>query len=273
MDEKLQKVLARAGLGSRREIEGWIAQGRVQVNGEPARLGDRVTGLERIRCNGSLVPREKLVADSRKVIAYHKPVGEISSRDDPEGRVTVFDHLPKLGSGRWISIGRLDLNTLGLLLFTNDGELANRLMHPSWAQEREYAVRVYGDVSPEVLKRLQTGVELDDGPARFDSITVRGGEGGNQWYHVTIREGRRREVRRLWESQGVQVSRLIRVRYGPIALPRDLPRGKWRFLKPEQVDALARAVELPITAQTAAAGAPKKRRLVPKPPRPKRTRK
>lgn len=271
MDEKLQKVLARAGLGSRREIEQLIAQGRVQVNGEPAKLGDRVTGQERIRFNGRLVPREKLVADSRKVLMYHKPVGEISTRDDPEGRATVFDNLPKLGSGRWISIGRLDLNTLGLLLFTNDGELANRLMHPSWAQEREYAVRIFGEVSNDVLKRLQTGVELEDGPAKFESITVRGGEGGNQWFHVTIREGRRREVRRLWESQGVQVSRLIRVRYGPISLPKDLPRGKWRFLEPEQVDAMAREVGLPTTLQTAAEGPPKHRRSAPK-PRPKRTR-
>jgi len=273
MDEKLQKVLARAGLGSRREIETWISQGRVQVNGEPATLGDRVTGQERIRCNGHLVPREKLVQDSRKVLMYHKPVGEMSTRDDPEGRRTVFESLPKLGSGRWITIGRLDLNTLGLLLFTNDGELANRLMHPSWAQEREYAVRIFGEVDEAMLKRLQTGVELDDGPARFDSIAVQGGEGGNQWYNVTLKEGRRREVRRLWESQGVQVSRLIRVRYGAIRLPRDLPRGKWRFLKPEQVNDLARDVGLVTTAQTAAGGPPRRRQLVGKPARPKRSRK
>ncbi len=246
MDEKLQKVLARAGYGSRRQIEQWIAEGRVQVNGEPARLGDRVTGTERIRCNGRLVPREKLAGSQRKVLMYHKPVGEMSTRHDPEGRTTVFNALPGLGSGRWISIGRLDLNTLGLLLFTNDGELANALMHPSRAVEREYAVRVFGEVDQAMLQRLQTGVELEDGTAAFDSVVAGGGdrEGGNQWFHVVLREGRRREVRRLWESQGVQVSRLIRVRYGPIRLPRDLPRGKWRFLKPEQVDALARAAGL-----------------------------
>lgn len=244
MDEKLQKVLARAGYGSRREIEALIAAGRVQVNGEPARLGDRVTGEERIRCNGRLVPREKLQPSGRKVLMYHKPVGEVCTRDDPEGRPTVFAALPKLGSGRWISIGRLDLNTLGLLLFTNDGELANRLMHPSHAQEREYAVRVFGEVDEAMVRRLQQGVELEDGPAAFEQVEARGGEGGNQWFHVTIREGRKREVRRLWESQGVQVSRLMRVRYGPVRLPRDLPRGKWRFLPEDAVNALAAAVGL-----------------------------
>lgn len=243
-DEKLQKVLARAGYGSRREIEALIADGRVQVNGEPAKLGDRVTGSERIRCNGRLVPREKLRQDERKVLMYHKPVGEVCTRDDPEGRPTVFAALPKLGSGRWIGIGRLDLNTIGLLLFTNDGELANRLMHPSHAQEREYAVRVFGEVTDSMIRQLQQGVDLEDGLGSFDSIEPRGGEGGNQWFHVVLREGRKREVRRLWESQGVQVSRLMRVRYGPVRLPRDLPRGKWRFLNEQAVRELAAAVGL-----------------------------
>lgn len=243
-DEKLQKVLARAGLGSRRELEERIRAGRVLVNGEPARLGDRVTGRERIKLDGRLVSPEKLRGPSRRVIVYHKPVGEMSTRKDPEGRPTVFASLPRLGNGRWISVGRLDVNTLGLLLFTNDGELANRLMHPRYAMEREYAVRVFGNVDPAVLERLRQGVRLEDGMARFDAIKPGGGSGGNQWFHVLLREGRKREVRRLWESQGVRVSRLMRVRFGPVRLPADLPRGQWRFLDKAAVDALCSLVEL-----------------------------
>ncbi|MCC5857962.1 MAG: pseudouridine synthase [Ectothiorhodospiraceae bacterium] len=243
-DEKLQKVLARAGLGSRRQIEAMIAAGRVQVNGEPARVGDRVTGHEKIRVDGNLVPPDKLAGPDRRVIMYHKPVGEVTSRDDPEGRPTVFSSLPRLRAGRWISVGRLDVNTLGLLLFTNDGELANRLMHPGYRMPRRYAVRVFGEVDQAMIGRLLQGVELEDGPARFDAIEAGGAQGENQWFHVTLHEGRQREVRRLWESQGVRVSRLIRVAYGPVTLPKNLGRGEWRFLDRDAVAALCRAVEL-----------------------------
>ncbi|MCP1674784.1 23S rRNA pseudouridine2605 synthase [Natronocella acetinitrilica] len=243
-DEKLQKVLARAGLGSRRELEERIRAGRVLVNGEPAKLGDRVTGEEKIKVDGRLIPAQKLLGPSRRVLIYHKPVGELTTRHDPEGRATVFKSLPRLNNGRWISIGRLDINTLGLLLLTNDGELANRLMHPRYEMEREYAVRIFGEVTPAMLSRLQAGVELEDGTAHFESIEARGGTGGNQWFHVILKEGRRREVRRLWESQGVTVSRLIRVRYGPIRLPEDLQRGEWRFLDRSAVEVLCRAVDL-----------------------------
>ena len=252
-DEKLQKVLARAGLGSRRELEVWIRDGRVRVNGEPASLGDRVTGTEHISIDGRRVPRESLAGIRRKVILYHKPVGEMTTRDDPEGRPTVFAQLPRLGQGRWINVGRLDLNTLGALLFTNDGELAHRLMHPSWEIEREYACRILGDVDSTIIQRLLAGVTLDDGDARFDSIEASGGSGENVWYHVVVREGRQREVRRLWESQGLTVSRLIRVRHGPVRLPKDLPRGRYRFLTDAQVEALCRAVDLdPASAISAA---------------------
>lgn len=243
-DEKLQKVLARAGLGSRREIEGWIQAGRVRVDGGVAGLGDRVTGTEHITVDGRRVPREQLAGLRRKVLLYHKPVGEVTSRQDPEGRPTVFTQLPRLGQGRWINVGRLDLNTLGLLLFTNDGELANRLMHPQWQLEREYACRLYGDPPPDTIDQLLAGVDLDDGPARFDRVEPVGGTGENVWYHVVVREGRQREVRRLWESQGVTVSRLIRVRYGPVRLPSDLARGRYRFLDDDQIAALCQAVDL-----------------------------
>ncbi len=241
-DEKVQKVLARAGFGSRRQIEELIAAGRVVVNGEPAKLGDRITGHEKIRLNGRLIPADRLAGPDRRVLMYHKPVGEVTTRDDPEGRPTVFARLPRVGTGRWISVGRLDVNTLGLLLFTNDGELANRLMHPSYALPRRYAVRVFGEVDQAMLQRLQAGVELEDGPARFDSIEPGGSQGENQWFHVTLHEGRQREVRRLWESQGVQVSRLIRVAYGPVTLPKSLGRGEWRFLDKDGVEVLCRAV-------------------------------
>ncbi len=243
-DEKLQKVLARAGLGSRRQLEELIAQGRVLVNGEPARLGDRVTGREKIKLDGRLVPANRLAGPNRRVLVYHKPVGEVTTRSDPEGRPTVFASLPKTGTGRWISVGRLDVNTLGLLLFTNDGELANRLMHPRYQLLREYAVRVFGEVDQALLQRLVSGVTLEDGEARFETVQQGGGPGGNQWFHVTLREGRQREVRRLWESQGVQVSRLIRVAYGPVHLPKDLARGEWRFLDEAAVAELCRTVEL-----------------------------
>lgn len=242
--EKLQKVLARAGFGSRRELEEWIAAGRVSVNGKLATLGDRVTEADLIRVDGRIVRGTRLQPPRARVLIYHKPAGEVATRSDPEGRPTIFDHLPRLTNGRWIAVGRLDLNTSGLLLLTSDGELANRLMHPSSEVEREYAVRVLGEVAPEVLERLRNGVPLDDGEARFDAIEDAGGEGANHWYHVILREGRNREVRRLWESQGVTVSRLIRVRYGNVTLPRWLRPGRCEDLNEAGVDALMALVGL-----------------------------
>ncbi len=237
MSEKLQKVLARAGCGSRREMEAKIQEGRVSVNGKVAQLGDRVSETDVLRVDGKPVSRRAMTIQ-RRVIAYHKPVGEMVTRSDPEGRPTVFDNLPRLTGSRWIAVGRLDLNTSGLMLFTTDGELANRLMHPRHSIEREYAVRVLGEVDPAVLERLRTGIELEDGPARFNTLVEAGGEGANHWYHVTLTEGRNREVRRMWESQGCTVSRLIRVRFGPVTLPRFLRLGKSVDLQPGLVDQL-----------------------------------
>ena len=242
MPERLQKFLARAGLGSRRQIEDWVRQGRVTVDGAPAQLGIQVDGSERIQIDGKPV-RTRVRDQPRRVLAYYKPVGEVTSRHDPEGRPTIFENLPPLRDGRWIAVGRLDLNTQGLLLLTNDGELANRLMHPSSQIEREYAVRVLGEVAPEMLKRLREGVMLEDGRARFDEIREAGGEGVNHWYHVILREGRHREVRRLWESQGVTVSRLTRVRYGSVTLRRGLHPSHWDELDEAQVAELLRAVD------------------------------
>ncbi len=263
MSEKLQKVLARAGLGSRRTMEQWIEAGRVTVNGEVARLGKRVTPDDTIRVDGRRLTAEQTAPRRIRVLAYHKPVGEICSRGDPEGRPTLFEHLPRLRTGRWITIGRLDLNTSGLLLITNDGELANRLMHPSSGIEREYAMRIRGEVEDEILQRLRKGVELEDGPARFERLWDAGGSGVNHWYHGILKEGRNREVRRLWESQGLTVSRLIRVRYGPVTLRRGLPPGRWDELEEPEVNELLRRVEL---RQPAAARRPGKR-----PARPPRT--
>lgn len=243
-NEKLQKVLARAGFGSRREIEEWIKAGRIKVNNAIARLGDRVGERDRIEVDGKRIHQNKLKEQRSRVLIYHKPVGEVCTRSDPEGRDTIFKHLPRLASGRWITVGRLDINTSGLLLITTDGELANKLMHPSQEIEREYAVRVHGEVDAEMLKRLQEGVELEDGPANFDAIVDAGGDGSNHWYHVILREGRNREVRRLWESQGVQVSRLMRVRYGAVTLPRGQKPGRWEDMPAEAVDALRRSVGL-----------------------------
>jgi 23S rRNA pseudouridine2605 synthase len=223
--ERIQKVLARAALGSRREIEQWIADGQIQLNGLTAKLGDRWKPGDRLFVRGRPINLEKRIHAPTRVLIYHKPIGELVSRRDPEGRPVVFTQLPRLEVGRWIAIGRLDINTQGLMLVTNDGELANRLMHPSHEIEREYAVRVLGKVSEEMLARLREGVLLEDGPARFESIEDAGGEGANHWYHVTLKEGRNRIVRRLWESQNIVVSRLIRVRFGPLTLP---PRLKAR---------------------------------------------
>lgn len=242
MREKLQKALARAGLGSRRQIERWIEQGRVSVDGERAKLGDRVEPTQTVRVDGRTIPIDTLLRT--RVLAYHKPEGEVCTRSEPQGRPTVFRHLPRLRGGRWVAVGRLDINTSGLLLLTTDGDLANRLMHPSQGIEREYAVRVFGKVDTETLRRLKTRVELEDGPARFHSIRDVGGKGENHWYHVTLKEGRRREVRRLWEAVGVKVSRLVRIRFGPVSLPRDLRAGHWEELDPAGVAAVGAAAGL-----------------------------
>jgi 23S rRNA pseudouridine2605 synthase len=242
--EKLQKVLARAGYGSRRELEKWISAGRIKVNNEVAKLGDRVKEGDRISVDGDPVRQTRLTERRSRVLIYHKQVGEICTRSDPEGRDTIFANLPKLSSGRWITVGRLDLNTSGLLLITTDGDLANRMMHPSHQVEREYAVRVLGEVTADMLKNLKEGVELEDGPAHFDVVSSAGGEGANSWYHVILREGRNREVRRLWESQGVQVSRLMRVRYGSVTLPRGQKPGRWEELPEQAVDVLRHTVNL-----------------------------
>jgi 23S rRNA pseudouridine2605 synthase len=242
--EKLQKVLARAGLGSRRELEHWITDGRITVNGVVAKLGDRVLPGQDIRVDGQSLSAGARHGTRRRVIIYSKPEGQVCTTADPEGRPTVFDHLPVLRNARWIVIGRLDFNTQGLLLFTTDGELANKLMHPSSQIEREYAVRVLGDVNADMLVRLRAGVQLDDGPAHFDEIRDAGGEGANHWYHVTLKEGRNREVRRLWEAVGVKVSRLIRVRFGPVTLPRMLRPGRWQELDKDVMSALIESVGL-----------------------------
>ena len=252
MSERLHKLLASAGFGSRREIERWIEEGRVTVNGVIAKLGDSASAEDDICIDGRRLPTRQITAPPRRVIAYYKPEGEITTRNDPEGRPTIFENLPRLTQGRWIAVGRLDINTSGLLLLTTDGELANRLMHPSHAVQREYAARVLGEVDSEVLKTLLRGVELEDGPARFESITDAGGPGANHWYHVTLSEGRNREVRRLWETQGVKVSRLIRVRYGPLTLPRSLRPGRWRDLTAEELVQLLELVGLPAESPVAA---------------------
>ena len=244
MEERLQKVLARAGLGSRRQIEDWIRGGRIQVNGKPARLGQKVSGRERIFVDGKKVQLNTGEQVAAATILYHKPAGEICSRDDPDGRPSVFSALPRPPAGRWISVGRLDFNTSGLLLFTTDGELAHRLMHPAQEIEREYAVRLLGTVDLPMLERLIQGVELEDGFARFSAIEESGGGGANRWYHVIIKEGRNREVRRLWESQGLKVSRLARVRYGPVILERKLRPGKHRPLTSSEQKQLYQAAGL-----------------------------
>ena len=216
-------------------MERLIEAGHVTVNGATAKLGDRVTAEDILRIDGRQIRRE--ATGTPRVLMYHKVAGEIVSRDDPEGRPTVFARLPRLSQGRWIAVGRLDFNTEGLLLFTTSGELANRLMHPRYEIEREYAVRVIGELEAEAMLKLQQGVELEDGPAKFDLLQDEGGTGTNHWYRVRIREGRNREVRRMFEAVGVTVSRLIRVRYGAVSLPKSLPRGKRMELTPEEVRA------------------------------------
>lgn len=238
MSEKLQKVLARAGFGSRRQLEQWIQAGRITIDGQIAKLGDRVSFDAKILVDGKPVTIKKASDIKTRVLIYHKAAGEMCTRSDPEGRPTIFENLPSLQMGRWLSVGRLDFNTLGLLLITNDGELANKLMHPNFAIEREYAVRVLGEIDDSMISRLQRGIKLEDGLGRFQSIQYVGGEGINHWYHVVVTEGRNRLVRRLWESQGVTVSRLIRVRYHNILLPRSLRAKYWRELDKETVDGL-----------------------------------
>ena len=232
--ERVQKALARMGFGSRRRIEQWIGEGKVRINGQLARLGDCVEEGDKIN-----IGARKAVIGARqtrvRVLLYNKPEGEVCTRHDEQGRPTVFDQLRPLKNGRWISVGRLDINSSGLLLLTNHGELANRLMHPSTGVEREYAVRVKGEVTPAMLERLRQGVELEDGVARFDDIVDAGGSGSNHWYHVVLREGRNREVRRIWASQGVRVSRLIRVRYANLVLPRGLRQGRRQELTLEEI--------------------------------------
>lgn len=244
--EKLQKILARSGHGSRREIEGYLQEGRISIDGTKAKLGDRidVTTTAKIRLDGRILNIREAQKDVCRVLAYYKPEGELCTRSDPQGRPTVFQRLPRLNSARWIAVGRLDVNTSGLLLFTTDGELANRLMHPSHEVEREYAVRVFGEIDDAKIRQLTRGVQLEDGPASFRSVSYRGGEGINQWYNVSLTEGRNREVRRMWEAVGVQVSRLIRVRYGDIDLPKGLPRGGWVELGLDQINYLRQLVEL-----------------------------
>jgi 23S rRNA pseudouridine2605 synthase len=236
MSEKLQKVLAGLGLGSRRHIEAMIADGRIQVDGQVAHLGQRIEGHEAILVDNQVITASPI--SSTQLLIYHKPEGLVCTRSDEEGRPTVFEDLPPCSEGRWIMVGRLDLNTTGLLLFTNDGEFAHRLMHPSHELEREYAVRIYGSVEASMLTRLKKGVLLEDGEAHFDAITDAGGEGSNHWYHVMLKRGRNREVRRLWESQGVTVSRLIRIRYGAISLPSTLAPGKSRMATAQEIQSM-----------------------------------
>ncbi|WP_409525098.1 23S rRNA pseudouridine(2605) synthase RluB [Nitrincola sp. MINF-07-Sa-05] len=237
--EKLQKVLARSGFGSRREMERWIEEKKVSMNGVVATLGDRVTPLDKVSLNGKLVELVFAGEEPRRVLLYNKPLGEVCTRHDPEGRPTVFDALPPLKQGRWIAVGRLDINTTGLLIFTTDGELANKMMHPSARIDREYAVRVLGEVDEEMLERLKKGVLLDDGMANFTDVQFFDGEGANKWYHCVVMEGRNREVRRLWESQGLKVSRLKRVRFGPVFMPSDIKVGTWKEMDRKACNVLA----------------------------------
>lgn len=243
MSEKIQKVLAKQGLGSRREIERWIVEGRIKINGVIATLGARIDLSEKITLdNRAIRLQKKLPRDA--VLLYHKPEGELCTRHDPEGRPDVFSALPAPDEGRWVLIGRLDLNTSGLLLLTTNGELAHRLMHPSYEIEREYAVRVLGEPNEMQLAQLQAGVIIDGASAKFTHIEEMRGNGANVWYRVIILEGRQREVRRLWQAVGLTVSRLIRVRFGPISLPRTLDKGRYLYLSEQEIQSLKQAVGL-----------------------------
>ncbi len=243
--QRLHKLLALAGLGSRRDMEVLIANGRVTVNGKIATVGAGVTQHDIVRVDSRLL-RLQFVAELPQVLIYHKPEGEIVSQDDPEGRASVFDKLPKIKHGKWIAIGRLDMNTSGLLIFTTSGELANRFMHPRYEVEREYAVRIFGELTEGQMTQLKEGIELDDGLASFDIITPQGGEGANHWYHVVLREGRNREVRRLFEAFQLPVSRLMRVRFGPVNLPPRVKRGQMLKLEQKEVVGLLEWAELAV---------------------------
>ncbi|MBN3727678.1 23S rRNA pseudouridine(2605) synthase RluB, partial [Burkholderia sp. Ac-20379] len=258
---KLHKVLAEAGMGSRRDMEELIVAGRVSVNGEPAHIGQRILPTDQVRINGKPV-RRKLQSKPPRVLLYHKPTGEIVSHADPEGRASVFDRLPPMKTAKWLAVGRLDFNTEGLLMLTTSGDLANRFMHPRYSVEREYAVRVVGELNEASRQKLLHGVELDDGPANFLRIRDGGGEGTNHWYHVALAEGRNREVRRMFEAVGLMVSRLIRTRHGEIPLPRGLKRGRWEELDEAQVRKLMATVGLKIAAEEKGGkrGAPSERR-------------
>lgn len=243
MTEKLQKVLARAGFGSRREIETWIEKGRIKVNGKVAVIGARVSDDDKVLVDGKKLASQKGIRKERRVLLYNKPENQITTRKDTQGRATVFDKLPPLKHGRWVAVGRLDFNTSGLLLFTTDGELANKLMHPSSQIEREYAVRVLGNVTPAMVQEMHKGVIIEGKLCRFSDIQHYGGEGVNQWYHVVLMEGRNREVRKLWESQGVTVSRLKRVRFGPLFIPSTVRKGQYQELAKGEVDKLLKLVD------------------------------
>ena len=245
MTEKLQKILSRAGIASRRALEQIISEGRVTVNGKLASIGERYDEREiTVKIDSKVVFTPESVTNECRVLMYHKPEGELTTLSDPENRPTVFDHLPKPPSGRWIYIGRLDINTSGLLLFTTDGTLANALMHPKYEIERIYAARIYGDVTDEQIEQLETGVMLEDGKAKFNKVVYVGGEGRNAWYHVTLKEGRKREVRRLWEAVGLKVSRLIRISYASIDLDPDLKTGQFRELTLSELNKLRKTVHL-----------------------------
>ncbi|CAB1216745.1 Ribosomal large subunit pseudouridine synthase B [Acinetobacter bouvetii] len=259
MSEKLQKVLARVGLGSRRYMEEVIAAGRVSINGRVAQVGERIEPTDELRIDGRKVQFQIEDEIRRRVLIYYKPEGEICSRNDPEQRPTVFEQLPAIANDRWVMVGRLDINSTGLLLFTNDGELANRLMHPSNEIEREYAVRVMGEVTPQIKNNMLQGVVLDDGPAKFESFSEIGGDGINRWYQVVVKEGRNREVRRIFESQGLKVSRLLRTRYGTVILPRELRTGRWMELDKADIDNLTKLVELKPRQGTGLFGMAKRR--------------
>lgn len=240
--ERIQKLLASWGLGSRRGIEDWLRDGRITVNGRVAGLGERASPGDVIAVDGRRVeaPAFGPAATKTAVLLYHKPLGEVTTRSDPQGRPTVFERLPPAPGGRWVAVGRLDVNTSGLLLFTTDGALAHRLMHPSFEVTRQYLVRVHPVPDAAVLARLRAGVQLEDGPARFDRLEPLRDEAGGKWFRVALHEGRNREVRRLWQAVGCEVSRLKRVAYGPLELPPDLPPGRSRLLTPAEAASLAR---------------------------------